>query len=109
MNIGWIYLTIAITSEVIGSMGLKASQGFSKMLPSIIMGVGYISAFYFLSLTLKTLPLSLAYAVWAGLGTALIAILGVLFFKEQLSITAWMGLALIIVGVVLLNLSGVKH
>jgi len=108
MTTGWIFLLIAIVSEVIGSTGLKASQGFTKIIPSAIVVVGYASAFYFLSLTLKTIPLNTAYAVWSGLGTALIAILGVLFLREAINFPMVIGIVLIIAGVVLLNLFGAK-
>lgn len=106
---GWIFLLIAIVSEVIGSTGLKASQGFSKLVPSLVVGVGYASAFYFLSLALKTIPLNTAYAVWSGLGTALIAVLGVVFLREAIALPGILGIALIIGGVVLLNLYANPH
>lgn len=102
---GWILLLLAIVSEVIGSTGLKASQGFSKLLPSLLVVVGYASAFYFLSLSLKTIPLNTAYAVWSGLGTALIALLGWWVLKEPMNGAIALGIALIIVGVVVLNLA----
>lgn len=102
----WILLLIAILSEVIGSTGLKASQGFTKPIPSAIVVLGYASAFYFLSLALKTIPLNTAYAVWSGLGTALIALLGVLFLRESINPPMVAGIVLIIAGVVLLNLFG---
>lgn len=106
---GWVLLLIAIVSEVIGSTGLKASQGFTKLVPSAIVVVGYASAFYFLSLALKTIPLNTAYAVWSGLGTALIAILGVLFLRESINFPMVIGIVLIIAGVVMLNLFGARH
>lgn len=102
---GWILLLLAIVSEVIGSTGLKASQGFSKLLPSLLVVVGYASAFYFLSLSLKTILLNTAYAVWSGLGTALIALLGWWVLKEPMNGAIALGIALIIVGVVVLNLA----
>lgn len=105
----WWFLLIAIVSEVIGSTGLKASSGFTKPLPSVIVVVGYISAFYFLSLSLKAIPLSTAYAVWSGLGTALIAVLGWLLLKEPMNALIAFGVALIIVGVVILNLAAKAH
>lgn len=104
----WILLLIAILSEVIGSTGLKASQGFTKPIPSAIVVLGYASAFYFLSLALKTIPLNTAYAVWSGLGTALIALLGVLFLRESINPPMVAGIVLIIAGVVLLNLFGAR-
>lgn len=106
---GWTYLILAILAEVIGSTGLKASQGFSKLLPSIVVVVGYASAFYFLSLALKTVPLNTAYAVWSGLGTALIAVLGVVFLRESINFPMALGIVLIVAGVALLQLFGVQH
>jgi small multidrug resistance pump len=106
---GWALLLLAIVSEVIGSTGLKASQGFSKPLPSLVVVLGYASAFYFLSLALKTIPLNTAYAVWSGLGTALIAVLGWLVLKEPMNGAIALGIVLIIVGVVILNLASRGH
>lgn len=106
---GWIFLLVAIVSEVIGSTGLKASQGFSKITPSVIVVAGYASAFYFISLALKTIPLNTAYAIWSGLGTALIAVLGVVFLRESINLPGVLGIGLIIAGVVLLNLYAVRH
>lgn len=102
---GWWLLLLAIISEVIGSTALKASQGFTRLLPSLVVVLGYGLAFYFLSLTLKTIPLNTAYAVWSGLGTALIAALGWLVLKEPMNGTIALGIVLIIVGVVVLNLA----
>ena len=99
---GWTYLFLAILSEVLASSALKASQGFSRLLP--VVG-GYGLAFYFLSLALKTVPLSLAYAVWAGVGTAAIALIGAFFFGEAISPKGWLGIALVAVGVVLIRLA----
>jgi multidrug transporter EmrE-like cation transporter len=82
----WILLTLAIISEVIGSTGLKASKGFTVFVPSVFVILGYGSAFYLLSLALKTIPLNTAYAVWAGIGTALIAAIGWLFLSEPMSL-----------------------
>lgn len=106
---GWTYLILAILAEVIGSTGLKASQGFSKLLPSSVVVVGYASAFYFLSLALKTVPLNIAYAVWSGLGTALIALLGVVFLRESINFPMALGIVLIVAGVALLQVFGVRH
>lgn len=102
---GWWLLLLAIISEVIGSTALKASQGFTKLLPSVVVVLGYGLAFYFLSLTLKTIPLNTAYAVWSGLGTALIAVLGWLVLKEPMNGAIALGIVLIVVGVVVLNLA----
>ncbi len=100
---------IAIVSEVIGSTALKASQGFSKLLPSLVVVLGYGLAFYFLSLSLKTIPLNIAYAIWSGLGTALIALLGWWVLKEPMNGAIALGILLIIAGVVVLNLASRLH
>ena len=72
----WIYLAIAIVSEVVATSALKAAEGFTRFVPSVLVVVGYALAFYFLSLTLRTIPLGVAYAVWAGVGVALVALVG---------------------------------
>jgi small multidrug resistance pump len=100
----WIFLTIAIVSEVIATSALKSSEGFSRLWPSVIVIIGYTSAFYFLSLTLKTIPIGVAYAVWAGSGVALIALIAWIFFGQALDLPAIIGLSLIVAGVVVLNL-----
>jgi small multidrug resistance pump len=99
-------LAIAIVTEVVATLSLKASEGFSKLGPSLIVVVGYALSFTLLGLALnRGLPMGLAYATWAAIGTATIAILGVFVFGEALSLQATIGLALIIAGVVLLNLA----
>jgi small multidrug resistance pump len=99
----WVFLSIAIVSEVVATSALKASEGFTRLWPSVIVTVGYASAFYFLSLTLKTIPIGVAYAIWSGVGVALIALIAWLFFGQVLDTPALIGLALIIAGVVVLN------
>jgi multidrug resistance protein EbrA len=99
-------LLIAIICEVFGSSMLKATNGFKKLLPTLGLVIGYGLAFYTLSLSLKTLNLGVAYAVWAGLGTALTALVGVLIYKENFNRKKFWGLALIIGGVILLNVGG---
>ena len=99
----WIFLSIAIVCEVIGTSALKASDGFTRLWPSVIVIVGYAAAFYFLSLTLKTIPVGVAYAVWAGAGVALIALIGWLYFGQTLDAPAIIGMLLIVAGVVVLN------
>ncbi len=103
---GFILLLLAIVSEVIGTTAMKASDGFSKFWPSVIMVIGYIATFSFLSLTLKELPLGTAYAIWAGLGTAATVIIGVVVWRETLGIWHILGIIFIIVGVVMLNFVG---
>lgn len=102
----YVLLLVAIVSEVFGSSMLKATNGFKKLVPTIGVIIGYGAAFYALSLALKTLPLGMAYAIWAGLGTALTALVGILIFKENFNQKTLFGLVLIIGGVALLNLGG---
>lgn len=99
----WIILSVAIVSEVIATSALKASDGFSHLWPSLVVVSGYVIAFYFLSLTLKTMPVGVAYAIWSGAGTALIALIAWIFFGQALDIPAIIGLLLIVAGVVVLN------
>jgi len=100
---GYIYLGIAIVSEVIGTSALKAAEGFTRLWPSLVVAIGYACAFYFLSLTLRTIPVAVAYAVWSGIGIVLIALIGVFWFRQPLDLPAIAGMALIISGVVVLN------
>lgn len=102
---GMLYLTGAILTEIFGSTMLKLSQGFSQMLPSIGVLIGFGFAFTFLSLALKTIDLSSAYATWSGVGTALTALIGLVIFDETIHIKGFIGLALVICGVIVLNLS----
>ncbi|MFD2247640.1 DMT family transporter [Pontibacter ruber] len=99
----YLYLLIAIISEVAATSALKASEQFTKPLPSIIVVLGYASSFYFLSLTLRTMTVGIAYAIWSGIGTILIAVIGVLLYRQQLDFPAVIGLALIIAGVIIIN------
>lgn len=99
----WVLLSLAIISEVIGTSALKSAEGFTRLWPSIIVAAGYASAFYFLSLTLKAIPVGVAYAIWAGAGTTLIALVGWLFLGQKLDIPAVAGILLIVLGVVVLN------
>jgi small multidrug resistance pump len=100
----WIYLAIAIVAEVMGTSFLKASAGFTKPLPSLAVVAGYGLAFFFLSRTLDTLPVGVAYAVWSGAGVTLVAAIGWLFMGQKLDLAALVGMGLIVTGVVVLNL-----
>lgn len=100
----WFYLAIAILSEVIATSALKASDGFTRWLPSIIVIVGYASAFYFLSLTLRTIPLGVAYAIWSGVGVALITLIGWIVYQQSIGLGEIIGIGLIVSGVIVLNL-----
>ena len=99
----WLYLTLAILSEVTATSFLKSSDGFTKFWPSVIVVVGYCLAFYFLSLTLDAIPIGVAYAVWSGVGIASIAIVSVVFFDQKIDTAAVIGMGLIIAGVVVLR------
>ncbi len=100
----YIYLALAILSEVIGTSALQASQQFTRPLPSAIVIAGYGSAFYFLSLTLKVMPLGIVYALWAGLGIVLITAIGWIGFGQKLDLPALLGIGLIVAGVVVIHM-----
>lgn len=100
----WLYLAIAIVSETVATSALKASAGFTRPWPSLLVAVGYGLAFYFLGLTLRTLPLGVAYAVWSGVGIVLIALAGWLLYGQKLDGPALAGIALIGAGVLVMNL-----
>jgi len=99
----WIYLLIAITGEVVGTSALKASEGFSKPMPSIITVAGFATAFYFLALTLQVIPIGIAYAIWSGVGIIMISLIGYFYFGQVLDGPAWIGIGLILAGVLVIN------
>ncbi|WP_434353725.1 multidrug efflux SMR transporter [Psychrobacter sp. HD31] len=99
----YVYLAIAIIAEVIGTTALQASDGFNKLIPSMVVVLGYGIAFYFLSLVLKTLPVGIAYAIWSGLGIVLITLVGAIIFGQKLDTAAVVGIMLIITGVIIMN------
>jgi small multidrug resistance pump len=99
----WLYLAVAIVMEVVATSALKASDGFTRLLPSALVVVGYAAAFYLLSLTLRTMPVGAVYAVWSGVGVVLITLVGWLVFKQALDLPAFIGIALIASGVIVLN------
>ena len=101
---GYLYLAVAIFGEVIATSALKASNGFSAVLPSILVVVGYSLAFYFLSLTLKTIPLGISYAIWSGVGIVAVSIVGWLLYKQTLDLAAIVGMAMILGGVLVIHL-----
>lgn len=104
MNKPWLYLLLAIGAEVIATTALKAGDGFTRLLPSVLSVLGYGVSFYFLSLTLRSIPVGIAYAVWSGLGIVLIALLAWLRYGQRLDPPALLGMALIIAGVLVMNL-----
>ena len=99
----WAYLGLAIAAEVVATSALKASEGFSRFWPSALVVLGYGLSFYLLSLTLKSIPLGVVYAVWSGLGIALIALVAYLMYGQRLDLPALLGIALILSGVVIIH------
>lgn len=99
-----IYLAVAIIAEVIGTSALKASDGFSRLVPSLIVVLGYSFSFYFLSLALRVIPLGISYAIWSGVGVVFISFSGWWFYKQPLDIPAMIGIAFIVLGVLILHL-----
>ena len=102
----YVCLAIAIAAEIIGTTALKYSDGMTRLGPAVVVAGGYGLAFWMLSLALKSLPIGFAYAVWAGIGVAAIKAVGVVLFKEPLTVPAVLGTALVIAGVAVLHLSG---
>jgi small multidrug resistance pump len=100
----YLYLTIAIVAEAIATSALKGSERFTRLVPSIFVVAGYLCAFYFLTHVLETVPVGVVYALWAGLGIVLVAILGAILYREKLDFGAVLGMAMIIAGVVVMNL-----
>jgi small multidrug resistance pump len=100
----WLYLALAIISEVVATSALKATAGFQRIVPLLLVLVGYGLAFYFLSLTLRTIPLGIAYAIWSGVGVALVTLTGWIIYQQTLDTGAFIGIALIILGVLVLKL-----
>ena len=101
---GYLYLVIAIVAEVIATNALKASDGFTHLVPSVIVVIGYGAAFYFLSLVLKTIPVGIAYAIWSGVGIVLITIIAAIIFNQIPDMPAIIGMVLIVSGVVVINI-----
>ncbi len=105
----WFFLISAILLEVAGTTAMKFSQGFTKIVPSVLMAVLFLSSLAMLTLALKKFEIGMAYAIWSGLGTVLIAVLGIYLFNETASLMKFFSILLIIAGVVGLHLSGVNH
>lgn len=99
----WLFLSVAIVAEVIATSGLNASDGFTRLWPSVLVVVGYSIAFYCLSLALRAIPVGIAYAIWAGLGVVLITVAAWLLFGQRLDAAALIGMSLIVAGVVVMN------
>jgi multidrug transporter EmrE-like cation transporter len=105
----WLFLGIAIVAETVATSALKSSEGFSRLIPSIIVVAGYACAFYFLSLTLRTIPIGVAYAIWSGVGIVLVALIGWFMFGQKLDLPTLVGMGLIISGVVVMNVFSSAH
>lgn len=100
----WVFLGLAIAAEIIATTALKASDGFTRLWPAVLAAAGYVIAFYFLALTLRSIPVGVAYAIWSGVGVVAIAIIGYVRFHQALDVAGMIGIALIIAGVLVLNL-----
>ncbi|MFD7324485.1 DMT family transporter [Streptomyces sp. NPDC059875] len=103
---GYGLLAGAITAEIIATVSMKYSEGFSRLWPSVVTGAGYVIAFALLAQALKTLQVGTAYAIWSGVGTAAVAVIGIFFMNETLSVAKVAGVLLIIAGVLVLNMGG---
>ena len=99
----WLYLILAILFELVGTSALKACDGFSKLSPSLVSISAYCVAFFFLSLTLKEIPIGIAYAIWSAVGIILVSVFGFFFYKQSLDMPAIIGIGLIISGVTVMN------
>ncbi len=106
----YLLLSLAIVAEVIGTSALRASAGFTRLGPAVVVALGYALAFYLMSQALRSIPLGVTYAIWSGVGTALTALIGWVYFRDAFNWVALAGIALIIAGVAVLNLGGAaKH
>ena len=99
----YLYLAIAIISEVVATSALKSTTGFTRLMPTIVVVIGYGTAFYFLSLCLQRIPIGVAYAIWAGVGIGLMAIMGLVVHDQRLDLAGVVGIGLIAAGVVVIN------
>ena len=99
----WVYLLLAIVSEVVATSAPKSSESFSRLWPSVLTVVGYGVAFYLLSLTLREMPVGIAYAIWSGVGIVLVSLAAVVLFGQKLDLPALIGMGLIVAGVIVIN------
>lgn len=105
----WLLLVGAIALEIAGTTSMKLSQGFTRMVPSVLLFVFYLGSIVALTLALRRIDVSVAYAIWSGLGTAAIAVIGMLFFREDIGAVKLVSIGLIVIGVIGVNLGGVRH
>jgi small multidrug resistance pump len=103
MPVHYIYLIIAVLCETFGTACLKASNEFTKLWPSLGVLIGFAGAFYFLALTMRTMPIGIVYAIWSGLGIILITLIGLFLFKQSLDMAAYIGMGFILIGVIIIN------
>ena len=99
----WTFLAMAVFSEIVATSSLKSTEGFTNLIPSVIVLVGYGAAFYFLSLTLNEIPVGIAYAIWSGVGIVGIAIVAMIFHEQNLDAGAMIGMGLIILGIIVMR------
>jgi len=104
VRMGWFYLAVAIVSEVIATSALKSADGFTRVGPTTLVFIGYIVSFYFFSLSLRTIPVGVMYAVWSGVGIMLMSLIGIFYFRQVMDLAAMVGIAFILVGVGVLTL-----
>jgi len=104
--VAWVLLAAAIATEVVGTLALRASDGLSRVVPTIITVAGYLASFWLLAIVLKTMPVGIVYAIWSAVGVALVAVLGKLLFDDPVPPLAMVGMVLIIGGVALVSVSG---
>ncbi|MEL0637201.1 MULTISPECIES: DMT family transporter [Marinomonas] len=100
----YLILCVAILCEVIATTALKASDSFTRLVPSSITVIGYVVSLYLLTIVMRAMPTGIAYAIWSGLGVVLISLFGYLFANEKLDLAAWLGMSFIVAGVVVINL-----
>ncbi len=103
MKAAYIYLAVAIVAEVVATSALKASEEFTRWIPSLIVVIGYGAAFYYMTLVLRSIPIGITYAVWAGLGIVLVTVAGAVLYKQTPDIPAIIGIGLIVAGVIVIN------
>ncbi len=103
-DINWVFLSAAIFCEVIATSALKAAKGFTELVPTTIVALGYLATYYFLSLALRTIPIGVAYAIWSGVGLVFVSIIGYYVYDQSLDAMTMLGMGLIFIGVLVLNL-----
>jgi len=109
--LNWLCLAGAICAEIVATSALKAADGFTRPLPTLLVVVGYVTAFYCLSIALRTIPMGVAYAIWSGIGIVVISVVGFAIYRQKLDLPALVGIALIVAGTMVINLfsSSVRH